>query len=145
MYDIRDMGAIFWIVIKVIAWGQSSPSITLGNQKWKGAAPAFNRREAIKKTPAELKDIKKKEAERIIIDDPNAWIRKYLRADSDEYWLFLDEIKGINDKRLSSSPTQAPNQEEEEIDKVVPKSKVNKNKSCGEDSKIKKRGSRGSS
>lgn len=124
------------------AWGQLSPSITLGNQKWKGAAPALSNKEATKKSLAEFKDIKKKDAERIIIDDPNAWIRKYLRADSEEYWLFLEEIKGINDKRLSSSPTQAPNQEDEETDKVVPKSRVNKNKSCGEDNKIKKRGSR---
>jgi len=77
----------------------------------------------------------------MIIDDPSAWIRKYFKADSEEYRLFLEEIKGINDKRFSSSPTQAPNQEEEEIDKVVPKNKVNKNKSCGEDNKIKKRGS----
>jgi len=119
-----------------------SPSITLGNQKWKGAAPALSSKEVIKKILAEYKDIKKNEADKIIIDDPNAWIRKYLRADSEEYWLFLEEIKGIKDKRLSSRPTQAPNQEEEEIDKVVPISKVNKNKSCGEDSKIKKRGSK---
>lgn len=126
------------------AWGQLSPSITLGNQKWNGAAPALSNKETIKKSLAELKDIKKNEAERIITDDPSAWMRKYLRADSDEYWLFLEETKGINDKRLSSSPTQAPNQEEEEIDNVVPKSKVNKNKICGEDSKIKKRGTKSS-
>lgn len=134
------MGATFWTVIKVTAWGQPSPSITLGNQKWKGAAPILSNKEITKKSSAKFKDIKENDAERIIIEDPRAWIRKYLRADSDEYWLFFEEIKGINDKRLSSSPTQAPNQEDEETDKVVPKSKVDKNKICGEDSKIKKRG-----
>jgi len=115
--------------------------MTLGNQKWKGAAPALSNKEIIKKILAEFKDIRKNDADMIIIDEPNAWIKKYFKADSEEYWLFLEEIKGINDKRLSSSPTQAPNQEEEEIDKVVPINKVNKNKICGEDNKIKKRGS----
>jgi len=61
-------------------------------------------------------------------EDPNAWIRKYLRADSEEYWLFFDEIKGIKDNKFNSNPTQAPNQEEEEIDNTVPISKVDKNK-----------------
>lgn len=126
----------------MIAWGQLSPSITLGNQKWKGAAPAFSNKEASKKSLAEWIDMRKRDADKTIIEDPNAWIRKYLRADSEEYWLFLEEIRGIKDKRLSSSPTQAPNHEDEEIDKVVPISKVNKNKSCGEDNKIKKRGSK---
>lgn len=126
----------------MIACGQLSPSITLGNQKWKGAAPALSNKEAINRSLAELDDIRKRDADKIITDDPNAWIRKYLRADSEEYWLFFEEIRGINDKRLSSSPTQAPNQEEDETDKVVPRSKVNKNKSCGEDNKIKKRGTR---
>lgn len=134
------MGATFWSVIKVTAWGQLSPSITLGNQKWKGAAPALSNKEVIKKSLAEFIDIKKNEADRIIIDDPKAWIRKYLRADSEEYWFPFEEIKGIKDKRLSSSPTQALDQEDEEIDKIVPIKRVNKNKSCGEDNKIKKRG-----
>ena len=75
-----------------------------------------------------------------MIEDPRAWIKKYLRADSEQYWLFLDEIKGIKDNKLSSNPTHAPNQEEEETDNRVPISKVKKNKKCGEDSIIKKRG-----
>jgi len=64
----------------------------------------------------------------MIIEEPKAWIRKYLRADSEEYWLFLDEIKGINDNKFNSSPIQAPNQEDEEIDNNVPINKVDKNK-----------------
>jgi len=77
-----------------------------------------------------------------MIEDPKAWIRKYFNADSEEYWFLFEEIKGINDKRLSSKPTHAPNQEEEETDKVVPIRSVKKNKICGEDSIIKKRGVR---
>ena len=37
-------------------------------------------------------------------------------------------IRGINDMRFNSSPTQAPNQEEEEIDKMAPIDKVRKKK-----------------
>ena len=35
------MGAIFCTVIKVMHSGQEIPCITLGNQRWKGAAPIF--------------------------------------------------------------------------------------------------------
>jgi len=127
------------MVIRITAWGQLSPSITLGNQKWKGAAPALSKSEINKKILAEPKDKRKKEADKIITEDPKAWIRKYLRADSEEYWLFLDEIRGINDNKFNSRPTQAPNQEDEEIDNTVPINKVDKNKNCGEDNIIKKR------
>lgn len=99
----------------------------------------MSKREINKKILAEFKDKRKKEAERMIIEEPKAWIRKYLRADSEEYWLFLDEIKGINDNKFSSRPTQAPNQEDEEIDNTVPINKVDINKNCGEDNIIKKR------
>lgn len=81
------------------------------------------------------------EAVKIIIDDPRAWIKKYFRAASEEYWLFLEEIKGMNERRLSSSPIQAPNHEVEEIESVVPKIRVEINRIWDEDSKIKKRGS----
>jgi len=70
--------------------------------------------------------VRVKEAAKIIIEDPSAWIKKYLSAASDEYWLFLVEIRGIKDKRLSSNPTQAPNQEEEEAARTVPNNKVKK-------------------
>jgi hypothetical protein len=38
------MGAIFCQVIKIKLFIQLIPSITPGNQKWKGAAPLFRRR-----------------------------------------------------------------------------------------------------
>lgn len=41
-YDINIKGAIFCQVIKMKQFIQDNPSIILGNQKWKGAAPVFN-------------------------------------------------------------------------------------------------------
>lgn len=38
------MGAIFCQVIRIKHDTQSKPSIILGNQKWNGAAPNFNKR-----------------------------------------------------------------------------------------------------
>lgn len=82
-----------------------------------------------------------KEEDIMMTEEPNAWIKKYFRAASEEYWLFLEEIKGIKDIRFSSSPIQAPNQDEEEMERSVPKDREVKNKICEEESKIKKRGS----
>jgi len=59
-------------------------------------------------------------------EDPKAWIKKYFKAASEEYWLFFVEIRGIKDNRLSSSPIQAPNQEEEEAASTVPNKRVEK-------------------
>lgn len=42
----RVSGAIFCHVIKIKQFSQVNPSMILGNQKWKGAAPNFNRRVA---------------------------------------------------------------------------------------------------
>jgi len=134
------MGATFWTVIRATACGQLKPSMTVGNQKWKGAAPALSSKEISKKVLAKSADSIDNEADKMINEEPRAWIRKYFKAASEEYWLFLDEIKGIKDNRLSSSPTQAPNQDEEETDKVVPRKRVNRNKTWGEENKIKKRG-----
>ena len=54
--------------------------------------------------------------------------------------LDFEEIKGINDKRFSSSPNQAVNQEEEETAMAVPRVKEAKNKSrAGCKVRIKKR------
>lgn len=41
-YDKIIKGANFCQVIKIKFDIQFKPSITLGNQKWKGAAPLFN-------------------------------------------------------------------------------------------------------
>ena len=56
-----------------------------------------------------------------------AWIKKYLMADSARKGHNLVVINGMNDNRFNSSPNHAPNQEVEEIDKMVPVSSVNKN------------------
>jgi hypothetical protein len=42
MYDKIINGAIFCQLIKIRLVYQFNPSITLGNQKWKGAVPLFN-------------------------------------------------------------------------------------------------------
>ena len=44
LYDIKMNGAIFCQVIKIRQFLQLNPSITPGNQKWKGAAPIFIKR-----------------------------------------------------------------------------------------------------
>lgn len=41
IYEINIKGAIFCQVIKINLLNQDNPSITLGNQKWKGATPNF--------------------------------------------------------------------------------------------------------
>lgn len=52
-------------------------------------------------------------------------------ADSARKGHNLVVIKGIKESKLSSSPSQAPNQDDEEIDKTVPVSKVEKKKCIG--------------
>lgn len=83
-YEINIIGANFWIVIKMIVWSQDIPSITCGNQKWKGAAP--NLRSSAIRIVMEVKfDICIiRHLERIIKVDASAWIRKYFRAASAE-------------------------------------------------------------
>lgn len=44
-YESRIIGAIFCQVIRIKLLFHDKPSITLGNQKWKGAAPLFNNKE----------------------------------------------------------------------------------------------------
>lgn len=43
-YEIRNIGANFWIVIRIIVCIHDKPSITWGNHKWKGAAPSLSKR-----------------------------------------------------------------------------------------------------
>lgn len=75
----------------------------------------------------------------MMIDEPKAWIKKYFKAASEEYWLFLEEMSGIKDKRFSSSPIQAPNQEEDEMERRVPNIRVEKNKIWEEESEKKRK------
>lgn len=78
------MGAIFCTVIKIMHFGHDKPSITEGNQKWTGAAPLFNKREAQISVWGRLKKSKYDGALAKIMHDPKAWIKKYFRAASDE-------------------------------------------------------------
>lgn len=71
--------------------------------------------------------------------EPKAWMRKYLSAASDEYWLPLVEINGINDSRFNSNPIQAPNHELEETAIAIPKIKVPVNKQRDGENTIKKK------
>ncbi len=56
-----------------------------------------------------------------------ASIKKYLIAASVAYGHNLIAITGIKESKFSSRPIQAPNQDEEEIDKKVPVNNVHKN------------------
>ena len=132
------MGVIFWIVIKSNAWGHNIPSRVGGNQKWNGAEPAFKSK-AVDKGAEKSIFIVIITAEIRRIVDPSAWIKKYFKAASDEYWLFLIKISGIKDNKFNSSPIQAPNHELEEIEIIIPSVKVIIKKTCDGENTIKKR------
>ena len=63
----------------------------------------------------------------IRIVEAKAWIRKYLIADSARKGHNLVVINGIKESRLSSNPSQDPNQDVEEIERAVPVNNVEKN------------------
>lgn len=62
----------------------------------------------------------------MINEEEKAWIKKYFKADSDEYLFFLFIINGIIDNRFNSNPTQEENHEKEEIAKIDPRIRVDK-------------------
>ena len=72
--------------------------------------------------------------------DPRAWIKKYFRAASDEYWLSFIEIRGIKERRFSSSPIQTPNQDLDPTEIAIPSTNVARNNCREGESIIKKRG-----
>ena len=137
-YEHNIKGAIFCQVIKIKLFHQLSPSITPGNQKWKGAAPLFKSKED------KIANVIKFESKLIIekifnwrtkkidlnkkIAEANAWVRKYFKEASVESKLFVSIIKGIKDNKLISNPIQAPSQELEETEIKVPLISVVKNK-----------------
>lgn len=102
--------------------------MTCGNQKCKGAPPNFNTNAPNIVATANSAWNNIKEAVNTTNEDPNAWIKKYFRLASDEYWLFFVIIRGIKERRFNSKPTQAPNQEEDEIVNPVPSNSVEKNR-----------------
>lgn len=101
--------------------------MTWGNQKWKGAAPSFSKRDERISKKEKLVKRRKKELAIIRVADPRAWIKKYFKAASDKNELIFIEIIGMKASRFNSSPNQAPNQDEDEIEIKTPKSKIGKN------------------
>lgn len=120
----RNKGAIFWIVIKIIAWGHIIPSITWGNQKCIGAAPNFNNKASLREIEKTVNEKRSRDLEKIIIEDPSAWIKKYFKAASEENLFFSEIIKGMNEIRFNSRPAQAENQKELETARIEPSIKV---------------------
>ena len=129
------MGAIFCQVIKIKLLIQFRPSITLGNQKWKGAIPVFIIKEEAKiilinkfifliKLLLNLIFIEKSKTENKRIAEAKAWVKKYFNLASDVNKLLEFIQKGIKDNKLISKPIQILNQEEEEILIIVPIIKV---------------------
>lgn len=121
-----------------------NPSITLGNQKWKGADPLFNNRD--ERIIISIKFNKLEDFIFVInkitannkIEDANAWVKKYFNEDSVDINL-LSLIRGIKDNKLISNPIQAPSQEFEEIEIIDPVIKIPKNIIFDELLKIKKK------
>lgn len=115
---------------------QFRPSITIGNQKWKGAIPVFIINDDAKiilifefKFKKVFHSIKKenKIIENNKILEAIAWVKKYFNEASEENKLFNFIVKGIKDNKLISNPIQILNQEDEQILIIVPKKSVDKN------------------
>lgn len=128
---INIIGAIFCQVIRINLFTHVNPSITLGNQKWKGAAPVFIIRADIIIIVDD--DVSLLTASLIILDfiaiikietsnteEAKACVRKYFIAASADIRLLLAVIRGINASRLISSPIHALSHEFEDTDKIVP-------------------------
>lgn len=115
---------------------QFKPSITIGNQKWKGAIPIFIIKDDAKiilifefKFKIIFHSIRKenKIIENNKILDAIACVRKYFREASEENKLFSFIVRGIKDNKLISNPIQTLNHEEELTLINVPRNSVNKN------------------
>ena len=130
---------IFCTVIKISACDHIKPSKVGGNQKWKGAEPAFNNKAADRdaENKCVFNIIITPEISKIV--EPRAWIKKYFKAASDEYWLSFIVINGIKESKFNSNPIQAPNQELAQIEITIPKIKVLINKKREGENIIKKR------
>lgn len=89
LYEIKVIGASFCQVIKINLFIHVIPSITFGNQKWKGAAPLFMSKDEITihkenwldMVPWELNN---RIVENSKIDDAIAWVKKYFNEASVE-------------------------------------------------------------
>lgn len=146
--DKRIIGAIFCQVIKIKLLNQFKPSITLGNQKWKGATPLFIIKEEAKIIimtfffmSIEFHSVRQ---ENKIIEnkrtlEAKACVKKYFNDASDENKLLFFIERGIKDNKLISRPIQTLNHEEELILIIVPIINVEKNNNLYEFFKIKKK------
>lgn len=60
--------------------------------------------------------------------EANVWVKKYFKAASLVCWSFLCKIKGMNDSKFNSSPTQAEIQFVDERVIIVPVKSAKENK-----------------
>lgn len=106
---------------------QFIPSIIIINHVWKGAAPSLIKRGIIKSKFCKNKKLKLEK--RIYVNlfsrqnmmniaEADACTKKYFKADSLERMFFCSTMKGIKESIFNSRPIQAPNQLDEEIDKI---------------------------
>lgn len=130
-------GAIFCHVINNKIDFQFKPSVTLGNQKWKGALPIFIAiAEAINIMKNSFKllvnfnllNIKNNKTENKKTEEVRAWVKKYFKEASEENKFFVSIIKGIKDNKLISNPIHILNQDVDEIVIKVPNIIDKKNK-----------------
>jgi len=114
LYINKIIGAIFCQVSIIRQLFQFNPSITSGNQKWKGAAPIFVNKAELKinnkglliKNILKFIDIIMIENKKIV--EAMACVIKYFREASEEKRFFVLFIRGMIDNRLISNPIHIP-------------------------------------
>lgn len=133
MAVIKIKGAIFCQVKIKIHWNQFKNILTWGNQKWKGANPAFIKSALINKSSKFSKFkvscvIKLRLTPKIKRIDAIAWDKKYLIEASVILAFNSTSIRGIMLIKLISKPTHLVNHElaDTAIDVPIIKIKINK-------------------
>lgn len=126
-YDKTNIGAIFCHVIRIKQLIHLDAPITSGNQKWNGAAPILNNNldqiitdGAVCLSHLIIYFIWINKIENNNIVDAIAWTIKYLIADSFIIMFLLFANMGVIESKLISIPIQTPNQEFDEMDRIVP-------------------------
>lgn len=109
MCIISQTGIIFCQVARTRHWGQLRLAITLGSQKWHGAAPALIKILNIKRAGVAWEGSKDRiwgEKEGIIaaskVAEPIACAKKYFIAASDSWFEDVKVIRGSMDNKFSS-------------------------------------------
>lgn len=114
VYIMTIIGAIFCHVSMSKQFTHLNPSITSGNQKWKGAAPIFVKIEEfiIKIHDLFMVSVDISFVIRIVanmnIVEASVCVIKYFIVASDSFTLFMFLSKGMIDKRLISIPNHIP-------------------------------------